>query len=304
MRRSCSRPRRLLALFAFMLALMAFPLAGTAGAEQQTPTFDPVSFEFTTDERTEFGYEWVDDAGYHWRDTVYTGTATGDATGAAVTLLSGDFKANPDCPNPTCDGDWSRGVLRMWGTLSVTDDTGWWAGQFGYNLDPDGTQLGMIFLIGHGGYGGQAISGALTAPGAITYEVDAERLTMSGPTGGISIIFDACIPRPAYVDGGFILSTGELSDSGSVTATYPLAQQDGASFGEVVMTGEQGTLNAVLLLQAQGVHRIGYFMLLGGDGAYEGMYGFGWVRTSRWENPNCPSGQGVGGAWIGETVAR
>jgi hypothetical protein len=42
-------------------------------------------------------------------------------------------------------------------------------------------------------------------------------------------------------------------------------------------------------------------MLLGGDGAYEHTYGFGWVRTSRWESPNCPSGLGVGGSWIGES---
>jgi hypothetical protein len=192
----------------------------------------------------------------------------------------------------------------MWGTLTVTDETGSWAGQFGYYLNEGDEQLGNIFLVGHQGYGGQAISGALAAPGATTYAVDAERLTMSGPTGGISFLFDACIPEAGDVHGGFILNAGEFSDSGSVVAHYPLAQPDGASAGSVVMTGEHGTLNATLLLQAQwGPHRIGYFMLLGGDGAYEHTYGFGWVRTSRWENSNCPSGLGVGGSWTGESTA-
>lgn len=274
---------------AFVLLLSALLLVGTA-AEHNMPTLDPVSIEFTTETRIDFGNQWVDEAGYHWRDTVYTGAATGDVAGVAVTTLSGDFKANADCPNPTCDGDWSRGVLPMRGTLEVTDDAGWWAGQFGYNLDPDGAQMGMTFLIGHGANGGQAISGELTAPGTITYAVSAERLTMIGSTGGTSILWDGCVPQLGDVSGGFVLQAGDFSDSGSFTSHYPLARQGGASGGPVTAVGKHGTLNAVVLLQAQGQHRIGYFMLPGGDGAYRGMYGFGWVRTSRWENPTARVG--------------
>lgn len=294
----------MLALMAFVLLLSIFPLAGTASAEHKTPTLDPVSFEFTTETTIDEGYAWVDDDGYHWRDTVYTGTATGDLTGEAVTLLNGDFAPNADCTDPTCGGDWNQGVLNMWGTLEITDEVGSWEGQFGYYLNQGDEQLGNTFLIGHQGYGGQAIAGDLIAPTFDSYASTGQRLTMTGPTGGVSVLFDACIPEAGDVSGGFILNAGDFYDSGSVVAHYPLAQPDGASAGEVVMVGEHGTLNATLLLQAQGSqHRIGYFMLLGGDGAYENTYGFGWVRTSRWGNPSCPSGLGVGGSWIGESAA-
>lgn len=324
------------ALTALVLLLSAFPLAGTTVAEHKTPTLDPVSFEFTTDATIEMGTAWTDDSGYHWRDTVYTGTASGDITGEAVTLMHGDFKAGADCTDPTCGGDWSQGVLNIWGTLEVTDETGSWAGQYGYYLNQSDEQLGNILLIGHQAYGGQAIAGDLASPTSISYASTGQRLTMTGPTGGISVLIsceldpykcvdpESCVIDPyrcgdpelgncnaidpgckssGQVNGGFILNAGDFYDSGSFSARYPLAQPDSALAGEVTITGQHGTLNTILQLQAHGEHHIGYFMLLGGDGAYENTYGFGWVRASPHCNPGNPSHCGTGGSWIGVSTA-
>lgn len=325
------------ALTALVLLVSAFPLAGTATAEHKTPTLDPVSFEFTTDVTIEMGTAWTDDAGYHWRNTVYTGTASGHVTGETVTLMHGDFKANPDCADPTCGGDWSQGVLSIWGTLEITDDPGSWAGQYGYVYDPNGDYVGNAFLIGHQGYGGQAITTDLVATGFNSYASTGQRLTMTGPTGGISVLISCeldpykcvdpnpCISDPnrckgddpesgacanpyscepsGQVNGGFILNAGDFYDSGSVTWHSPLAQPDGALAGEVTITGQHGTLNAIMQVQAHGEHHIGYFMLLGGDGAYENTHGFGWARTSPRCNPGNPTHCGAGGSWIGVSTA-
>ena len=100
------------------------------------------------------------------------------------------------------------------------------------------------------------------------------------------------------------MTVGGHDDSGSWAADYPVLIPGSATFGESVITTAHGTVNSVLMLDSNGSTRNGYFMLLGGTGEYEHLYGFGIVRTSAYESAHCPGGSGAGGYWIGQAYAN
>src|SRR5690606_3753059 len=131
-------------------------------------------------------------------------------------------------------------------------------------------------LIGRGGNAGKAIYGDTEfVDGEPTVVVTGEIVTLGKPSQGVKFFYDGCFVEPAGTTGAVLLTAGGVDDSGRWDADYPLLIPGAMTFGESTVTTERGTVDSVLMLESIGTNRVGHFMLLGGTGEYENVYGFG-----------------------------
>lgn len=286
------------------MLLGILPLAGSVSAADGGSAAAPVdiTFTITTIESISDGEFTGDDANFSIRNSSTSEAVEGDITGTAIITLDGDFHAAGECTDEACPGN-----IDGWEDVEITDEAGSWEGTIAFQIDDvAGTELGKVFLVGRGGNAGKAIVGDQTYSEEIDNSViiNGQMVTMTKPSQGVKIYYDGCFIPPAQTGGAMLMTVGGQDDAGSWAADYPILIPGHATFGESTITTARGTVDSVLMLESNGSTRNGYFMLLGGTGEYEHLYGFGIVRTSAYESGHCPDAAGAGGYWIGQTFAN
>jgi len=286
------------------LLLAALPLGGAAmaaPADGKTHVQE-ISFTLVTTDLLDEGEWWETDTTFSLRDLVTAEAVDGDLAGTGVIKMSGDFVAAGECTDEACPG-----YTDAWGSLNITDENGTWGGQLAFQInDVDDSMIGKVFLVGRGGNSGMAIYGDMefldTEDAAAM--VSGHLLTLHNPAQGVRFLYDGCFVPPAGTAGHVRMNIGTGTDFGSWDAHYPLLIPGRASVGESVITTPKGTIESALMVQNAGSNRIGYFVLLGGTGDYEHLYGFGIVRTASYESVLCREDGGAGGHWVGRAFAN
>ena len=284
------------------MLLGILPLAGTVSAAHTDNGPAEVSFTVTTVDTLDEGTSWTVGDNFYLRDSVTSESVEGDITGTAVISMDGNFIAAAGCNEEACPGNTDG-----WSTIDITSESGSWDGYMAFQIDDvAGTEVGKMFLIGRGGNAGKAFAGGFTFSTEVASSIDVtgHMLSRANPSQGVKIFYDGCFVPPAGTAGAMLMTVGGQDDSGSWTATYPLLIPGAMTFGESTITTELGTVDSFLMLESNGDTRNGYFMLTGGAGAYEHLYGFGIVRTSAYESAHCPDEAGAGGYWLGQAYAN
>jgi hypothetical protein len=283
-------------------------LATVAGAgATEHSAVKPVTITITTMEELNPGVEWTDaDGTAHFRGAVSLEEVSGDIQGTATNTFNGDFVITGECNEEFCEG-----LFLGWVELQIESEGGGWSGQAGYVTPETGFESIHGQLVGHGAYAGQRIlidtfvgdtDDSITLSGLL--------LNNAGAKAGVSILFDACftgydeITGNVMVSGGFLMS-GPAEDSGSMNAVVtPVGVPETAVvYGDVTFSGTHGELYGALITASVGsgdAQGLGTFMLLGGTGVYEGVYGFGKAFETVVSTSAC---EGVQGQWLGESFS-
>lgn len=283
-------------------AMLPFGGVAIAAHDEDNSHLTGITFKMVTTGVLDEGESWETETTFDLRGLVTEEAVDGDIVGTATITMNGAFTAAGECTEESCPG-----TTVSWSDVRITDETGTWSGQMAFELDDiSGEETGYIFLIGRGGNSGKAITGELAflddEDGAA--QVTGHVLTAMKPSQGVRFLYDGCFVPPAETVGHVRMTIGNSTDSGEWHAHYPLVIDGRASYGESSITTSNGTVDSVLMLQNAGSNRIGYFMLLGGTGEYENLYGFGTVRTAAYDSAYCEDGAGAGGYWIGSAYAN
>jgi hypothetical protein len=284
------------------MLLGILPLAGTVSAAHTDNGPAEVAFTVTTIETLDEGTSWMVGDNFYLRDSVTSESVEGDITGTATITMDGNFIAAEGCNEESCPGN-----TDSWSTIEVTSESGSWDGFMTFQIDDiAATEIGKVFLIGRGGNAGKAFAGDLVFSTEVesSVNVTGQMITMAKPSQGVRFFYDGCFIAPAGTGGAVLMNVGGHTDSGSWSANYPLLIPGAMTFGESTVTTEHGTVDSFLMLESNGSTRNGYFMLTGGTGEYEHLYGFGTVRTSAYDSANCADGAGAGGYWLGLAYAN
>ncbi|CAN5143534.1 hypothetical protein BH23CHL1_BH23CHL1_15710 [soil metagenome] len=292
------RTVRLAAIVTMLLGIL--PLAGTVSAAHTDRGPVEVAFSVTTTEMLDEGESWTVGDNFYLRGSMTAESVEGDITGTAIITMDGQFIAAEGCNDEACPGN-----TDVWADFDVTTESGSWDGFMAFQFDDvAATEVGKVFLIGRGDNAGKAFAGDLAFSEEIesSVNVTGQMITMAKPSQGVKVFYDGCFVPPAGTAGAMLMTVGGHDDSGAWSATYPLLIPGAMSFGESTITTELGTVDSFLMIESNGATRNGYFMLTGGTGAYEHLYGFGIVRTSAYESAHCADG--AGGYWIGQAYAN
>lgn len=285
--------------------LLVLPLSSMTALAQNgdsNPHAEDITFTLTSVATLEEGEYWETETSFHLRGVVTEEAVEGDLTGTGIITMDGNFVEADGCTEEACPG-----YIDSSSTLTITDESGTWDGNMAFTIDEvEGTEVGKVMLIGRGGNAGKALYGDMVfLPNEeSSAQVTGQVVTLNAPSQGIRFFYDGCFVPPAGTAGGVLVSGGSWNDSGSWNADYPLLIPGGATFGESTVTTANGTIDSVLMLQTSGTNRIGHFMVLGGTGEYENLYGFGVVRTSAFQTDRCEGNPGAGGHWIGRAYAN
>ncbi len=284
------------------MLLGVLPLAGAVSAAHDDNGPADVSFTITTVDTIDEGTSWTDGDNFHLRDVVTAESVEGDIAGTAIITMSGNFIADEGCNEDACPGK-----TDSWSTVKIATEAGTWDGDMVFQLDDAAdSEVGKLFLVGRGDNAGKAFAGEFVFSEEVSssIEVTGQLITMAQPSQGVKIFYDGCFIAPAGTGGAVLMTVGNRNDSGSWTADYPVLIPGAMTFGESTVTTANGTVNSFLMLQSNGSTRNGYFMLTGGTGAYEHLYGFGIVRTAASDSSHCAGEAGAGGYWIGQAYAN
>lgn len=287
------------------------PFGVVAGAQEERADFPgtPVTVTFTTVEVLDPGHEWAGaDGTFHVRDQIEVNSVSGDINGTAMITISGDFVITGECTDEFCEGEFLG-----WVKADVETDSGGWTGDLGFvAVGESGYSEFRGMLVGNG-----ANAGSLIYIDTFVDETDAA-ITLSGyrvergaRPEGMRLRYDGCFAgfdgNGGTVGGGFIMSSPR-DDAGALDASFTAIglQTPAVVFGDMTFTGSHGTLTGVFVeAEAAGGadFGVGTFIMTGGTGAYEGLYGYGRVieRAVFEQSGTC---DGPKGYWIGETFAR
>lgn len=293
---------RVALLLVLVMAMMPFGSGVIAAPNTGNQHLSDITFKLVTTATVDEGEWWETETTFDLRGSVTEEAVSGDITGTALITMNGSM----NFPNG-CDDDGCPATIDSWSDIAITDENGTWDGQLSFQIDEiDDTEIGKIFLIGRGGNAGKAIYGDMAflddEDGAA--EVTGTVATLNKPAQGVRFHYDGCFLPPADTAGHVRITAGTSTDSGDWHATYPLLIPGYSTFGESSISTAKGTIDSVLMLRSIETNRVGYFMLLGGTGEYENLYGFGIVRTAAYDNPYCDDGNGAGGHWIGRAYAN
>lgn len=289
-------------MLAMVVGMLPFGGLAIAAPGENNPHLQDVTFKMVTTAQLDEGEWWETDTTFDLRGSVTEEAVDGDIVGTATITMNGNWTASGECTDEACPG-----VTTSWSDLRITDENGTWSGQMAFELDDvSGEEIGYVFLMGRGGNSGKAIAGTLEflddEDGAA--QVTGHMVTRQLPSQGVRFLYDGCFLPPAETAGHVRMTIGNNTDSGDWNAHYPLVIDGHATFGESSISTGKGSIDSVLMLQSIGSNRVGYFMLMGGTGDYENLYGFGIVRTAAYENTSCETGAGAGGHWIGSAYAN
>ena len=287
-------------LIALILGAGLIPLASASAQDDGDVPGTPVTVTFTTVDIAQPGKEWEDAAGnYHLRDEVTSEVASGDIEGTGSVTINGDFLITGECNEEFCEGE-----FHGWVDISISNETGGWNGYAGFVTGAEVYDSFRGVLTGNGDNAGKIIyldtvveetEDALTASGHL--------IERGIRPAGVNIHYDGCFSGDDTVNGGFLMS-GPQEGSGSLDASFVAAGAPvpGAIYGKITFSGQHGELRGAFVVTSYpggANHGIGKFVLLGGTGAYEGLYGYGKVvETAVFGQPG--TCDGPKGYWIGE----
>jgi hypothetical protein len=285
-----------------VLAMLPFGSMAVAAPREDNRHLQAISFTMVTTDVIEEGEARDNGDVFELRGAVIEEAVSGDITGTAIVTQNGNLWEVGECTDDFCPL-----AIDSWMELRITDENGTWDGQMAFQIDDSiESEFGKVFLIGRGGNSGKAIYGDMTFlyDEDNTTQITGYMTTLVMPQQGVRFLYDGCCLPPAQTAGHVRLATGTSTDSGDWHAEYPLLIPGYATFGESTISTAKGTIESVLMLQNAGSNRVGYFMLLGGTGDYENLYGFGIVRTAAYDSSYCEDGAGAGGHWIGRAFAN
>ena len=297
-------------LITLVLVAGLLPAAVSAQDDGAGGPLTPVSVTSTIVEVLDPGQEWTDAEGnFHLRGEVTLEEFTGDIEGMATITFNGDAVITGECNEEECEG-----VFHAYATIDVVTENGSWDGHVGFVSDffddeeGPGEILARALLVGRGENGGKVMLFDTIIMGGEDEDVvtlTGQMLTLSKPIGGVTLNYSACFSGPDTVSGGWI-GHGQAEDSGSVSASFTAvgAPTTALVFGEVTFTGARGTINGMFMNAASNQYTIGHFVLLGGTGDYEHLYGYGKVIETIQTGGPCANGAGPQGTWIGQAMAR
>jgi len=292
---------------AMILAILTMLTAATGAGAAEHNAATPVTVTFKSLEELDPGQFWTGADGVdHLRGQVTLEEVSGAITGMATNTINGDFLITGECTEDDCEG-----IFFAWLDISIESEGGSWTGRAGFISDETDYVSIQGQLVGHGAYAGQRV-----VLNEVIDETDEDitltgyLLNNAGAKAGANILWDACITGydeatgDVTVSGGFLMS-GPAKDSGAMNAVVtPVGIPDTAVvYGDVTFSGAHGELYGAFIAAAVGSgdgQEFGTFVLLGGTGAYEGVYGFGKAFETVGASNAC---DGVQGQWIGESFS-
>jgi hypothetical protein len=289
-------------VFLVTFAVIVAPLSALAASHDATRT--DASFTSTQIEIVDPGKEWVDDAGiYHVRGLTEIDDITGDITGTGEIVISIDFLAPGECTEDSCPG-----YTEIWGTVDIENDEGRWTGRFTQSIsDVPGSEYAFtsIALHGRGGYAGMSFFGEFVDDSGTSVTIAGTLSTMALPTQAFDVNVTLCFTEDAVV--GNYLGTGAVDGFGHAEAVFLGAGLPGTHkynlFGAVELTDDLGTVDIGFVGGSQDVgfssFGFGNYVITGGTGAYEELYGNGRVIGAAQEIASCEYGFGVRVRFIG-----
>ncbi len=289
-------------MFVVAFAVMVAPLSAFAANNEATRT--EVSFTSTQIEVVDPGKEWVDDAGiYHVRGLTEVDDIAGDLTGSATVVINIDYFVPGECNEDSCPG-----YTEVWGTIAIENEEGQWTGRFTQSLSDvpdDEYAFTSVALHGRGGNAGMSFFGEFVDSTDTSVTIAGTLSTMALPTQAFDTSVTLCFTADAVV--GNYIGTGAVNGFGHAEAVFLGAGLPGTHkynlFGAVELTDEYGSLVIGFVGGAQDVgfssFGFGNYVITGGTGAYEELYGNGRVIGAAQEIASCEYGFGVRVRFIG-----
>lgn len=285
-------------MFAFVLVLSMLAVATTTSAHGDEP-FTAIELTFTITDIDQPGEATVDASGIHVKDEVHSNSVSGSLTGDALATVTVDWAGPCDVEAFTCEGQ-----LDQWVQIEMTDEAGRWSGNIATIYAPGEAPAGAGLLVGQGGNADHA----LLLDTVVTE--DDTSITMSGyivhverPQAGVTFTTQMCSLGGGSFSGGF-LSGGILDDSGSAMADVAVVGFPVSSgvIGAFEFSSDAGLIQSIVVEQGHesGLHDYGNVLILGIEGLYEGMYGYGHTFASLMDDDSCADGFAVRTTWIGK----
>lgn len=287
-------------LFALALVLGMLAVATTASADSHEEPFVAVEVTFTITDIDQPGEATVSPEGIHVVGEVHSNSVTGGITGDGLAIVRVDWAGPCDVEALTCEGR-----LDQWVEIEITDEAGRWSGHIATVYAPGEEPAAAGLLMGRGGNADHML-----VLDTVVAEDDASA-TLSGyivhverPQAGVTFSTQMCaLDEQGHFSGGF-LAGGILSDSGSAMADVGVVGFPVSSgvAGAIQLSSEQGVIDALVIEQGSedGRHDYGLVLILGVEGLYEGMYGFGHTYASLYDDDGCAAGFGVRTQWVGK----
>ena len=308
MRRTQRAGGKLATMLLTLLALSGGIVGAQTEAEPDADTVTistdavPVTLEFSIGEISAPERFWLDGAGLHIRDLTGIDTVNGDINGTATTRTHIGWTAPCHTDTLIC-----RGAQVSFQELEITDEHGAWDGALQLVIDPaQGADSVSAILVGRGGNAGQVLYlDEVTGRTDASVSVAGYQIANVRPVGGVNLTTDVCLQDDTTATGGF-LGSYSVADSGALEMT--LSRGIDAALGMAVAArfdGAHGTLQgAAIERETTAGGSAGRFVLLGGDGAYDGYLGFGRTGSQLIESANCAGGYALHSFWIGEVVSE
>ena len=296
-RRGRARIWRVAIALTLMFSMLA--VTTTAGSAFHEEPFTEIEITFTITDIDQPGEATVSPDGIHVTGEVHSNSVTGSITGDALATVTVDWAGPCDVEALTCEGQ-----LDQWVAIEMTDETGRWSGNIATVYAPDVAPSGAGLLVGHGGNADHAL-----LLDTIVSEDDTST-TMSGyivyverPQAGVTFTSQMCAVGGGNFSGGF-LAGGILDDSGSANGSVAVIGFPVSSgvVGAFEYASDSGVIQSIVVEQGHesGLHDYGNVLILGIEGLYEGMYGYGHTVASLYEDDGCAEGFGVRTHWIGK----
>lgn len=286
-----------------ILALILLPLLGglqTAAQEGQVGSgpIAPISLELTLDAVTEPGSRWQDGDVLRVRGMRVAFAVAGDLSGTATLEIDSDGTGPCDADTGLC-----AGTQQSFASVELVTEDATWSGSLALEINADQRPLARGILIGRRGAADQVLTVnaiGIGEGGALT--ISGDLATLDGPIGGVQLSQSACLTSETSADGGFLGGQGLIVDNGPARITRhdlglgaPLALH-----GELTDVGYKGIVRGMFVVDRNGPHGHGSFVLIGESGAYRGMIGYGRALLSLTEEPRCQSGIALTSSWTGQ----
>lgn len=295
-----SRGRLWRPLFALALVLGMLSVATTASADSHEEPFVAIELTFTITDIDQPGEATVSPDAIHVVGEVHSNSVTGSLTGDALATITVDWRGPCDVAAVTCEGQ-----LDQWVQIEMTDEAGRWSGHIATIYPPDGPPGVAGLLMGRGGNADRMIVlDTVVAEDDTSSTLSGYIIYVMRPQAGVTVSTQMCaLDDQGNFSGGF-LAGGILNDSGTALADVGVVGFPVSSgvVGAFQLISEQGVIDALVIEQGtdDGRHDYGMVLLLGAEGLYSGMYGFGHTYASLFEDDSCAAGFGVRTQWIGK----
>lgn len=285
-------PRGLAALLIVLTIVPLSPKADAVGYTEAEVT--DVAIHITLGHGLTPGDIWHVAAGMHVREREWELTVSGDLIG------SGTFRENAFHEGP-CDGETCQGRLDRIGEIVIDTETERWTGAIAVTQGSDRIVSARSVLMERASGESQAMlldAASLADDGAL--RLSGRKVTLNGPTAGVSFSQSMCVTGDTTAHGGFLASK-PADDAGPARIRFDALGNGGelGMHGDGRQVGRVGLFYTEFVAARRADYLLGEFVLAGASGAYRDLVGFGIVRATMTEEPRCDSGHEFIANWIG-----